>query len=108
MPLNLGDILKNTEQLKAQMEEAERSVEAIRVTGTSGGDLVQVELNGKFEVTNIKIDPLAVDPRDVKMLEELIQSAHYAALIKAQAKVKEELAGKMGGMGLPPGIIPGI
>ena len=60
----------------------------ISETGSSGGNIVQVTLNGKFEVTAVKLDPIAVDPRDVQMLQDLIVSAHNKAIENVQEKLK--------------------
>ena len=74
----------------------------ITVEGSSGGGLIKVRMNGQMEVTGIGIDPVAVDPRDVKMLEELIVSACADAAAKIKDKIKAEMS-ELSGMPFPPG-----
>ena len=93
---NPFDMLKNLQEAQSKMGEMQEKMKTIRATGGAGGDLVTVEMNGLMEVTAVKIDPIAVDPRDVKMLEELVQ----AAMTAAAARVREEIAREFGAAGL--------
>ena len=63
--------------------------------------MVQVTLNGKFELVDIKLDPICVDNRDVPMLQDLIIAAHHAAVENMQEKMKSELGPMLGGMNIP-------
>ena len=72
MNFNPFDLLKNPAALKEKLEQVQENLKNITATGSSGGGLVKVTLNGKFEMVDIQIDPIAVDPRDVKMLQYLI------------------------------------
>ena len=71
------------------------------VTGSSGGNMVQVTMNGKFEMVAIKIDPIAVDPRDVPMLQDLIVAASHDAAEKVQELLKQKSGSLLGGMNIP-------
>ncbi|MDA3850804.1 MAG: YbaB/EbfC family nucleoid-associated protein [Spirochaetaceae bacterium] len=84
--------------MQGQMEEMQEKLKDITAQGSSGGDLVKITMNGRFEVLDLSLDPIAVDPRDVKMLEELILSAYSGALEKIQLKFKEEMGGMIPGM----------
>ena len=77
--MNPFELLKNTQAIKEQSEKLQRELEDLRAEGSSGGRMVTVTLNGKFEMMSIKLDPICVDNRDVKMLEDLIVAAHKAA-----------------------------
>lgn len=81
---------------KLQQELAEKEVEA-----SSGGGVVTVKVNGKQEVLAIKINPEAVDPEDVEMLEDLITAAVNEALRKSQDMVAGEMSKITGGMKIP-------
>ena len=62
--------------------------------------MVTVVLNGKFQLMEIKLDPICVDNRDVKMLEDLIVAAHKAAVDNVQEKIKEKSSSLLGGLDL--------
>ena len=92
--MNPFELLKNTQAIKEQSEKLQQELADIRAEGSSGGRMVTVTLNGKFEITNLHLDPVCVDPRDIKMLEDLIVAAHHDAM----AKIQEEIKGKFGPM----------
>lgn len=92
--MNPFDFMKNAAALKDQLAKAQEQLEEISVTGSSGGRMVTVTMNGRFEMTDIKLDPICVDNRDVKMLEDLIVSAQHDAIRQVQEKIKE-MAGPM-------------
>ncbi len=98
--MNPFDLLKNTQAIKEQSEKLQRELEDLRAEGSSGGRMVTVTLNGKFEMMSIKLDPICVDNRDVKMLEDLIVAAHKAASDNVQEMIKEKSASLLGGIDL--------
>ena len=98
--MNPFDLVKNLKDIQGTMDKMKQQMESMSATGSSGGNMVQVTLNGKFEMTAIKIDPIAVDPRDVKMLEDLIIAANRAAMEKIQEQIKENTSSLTGGMDL--------
>ena len=98
--MNPFDLLKNTQAIKEQSEKLQRELEDLRAEGSSGGRMVTVTLNGKFQMMDIKLDPICVDNRDVKMLEDLIVAAHKATCDNIQEKIKEKSASLLGGMDL--------
>ena len=98
--MNPFDFLKNTQAIKEQSEKLQKEMEDIRAEGSSGGRMVTVTLNGKFQMIDIKLDPICVDNRDVKMLEDLIVAAHKAAVDNVQEKIKEKSASLLGGLDL--------
>ena len=87
--MNPFDLLKNAGAIKEQLQNVQGQLESISATGSSGGRMVEVTLNGKFEMTDIHLDPICVDNRDVKMLEDLIKAAQHDAITKIQDKIKE-------------------
>lgn len=78
------------------MSEIKERLKNVTASGSAGGDMVTVTMNGAMEVVNIKIDPIAVDPRDVNMLEQLLQSA----FAMAQVKIKEEIGTEFSPLGM--------
>lgn len=97
----MGNIMKQAQQmqqkmLKIQEEMAERTVEA-----SVGGGMVTVVANGRSEVISVKIEPQAVDPDDVEMLEDLVLAGVNEALRKAQEMMANEMTKLTGGMKIP-------
>ena len=80
MPGNMNNIMKQAQKMQRQMEDATKELQEKEVTATAGGGVVEVTVSGKREVTKVKIDPEAVDPDDVEMLEDLIMAATNEAL----------------------------
>ena len=86
--MNPFDMLKNINSLKDQLGTMQSELQEITATGSAGGNIVNVTINGKFEITNVKLDPICVDPRDVQMLQDLIIAAHHDAMSKIQDELK--------------------
>ena len=86
------------DDIRAKQEE----LEAKEYTGTASGEMVTVTMNGKHEITAVKIKPEAVDPDDIEMLEDLIVAATNEALRKVEQEnqaVMSKLTGGLGGLG---------
>ncbi|WP_404380959.1 YbaB/EbfC family nucleoid-associated protein [Caenispirillum salinarum] len=101
---NLGQLMKQAQQMQSKMTEMQEKLGELEVAGTSGGGMVTVTLNGKGEMRGVKIDKSLVDPEDVEVLEDLIVAAHTDAKGKAEAAMQEEMQKVTGGMQLPPGM----
>lgn len=98
--MNPFELLKNTQALKEQSEKLQNELEELTAEGSSGGKMVIVTLNGKFELKSIKLDPICVDNRDVQMLEDLIVAAHKNAMENIQEKIKSKSSDILGGLDL--------
>lgn len=98
-------ILQQAQQVQSRMEQLQEDLARLTVTGSSGGGMVSVEADGKGNVKKVKIDPGAVNPADVEMLEDLIVVAISEAQKKAAEQAKEVAQAEMGkltgGMNLP-------
>lgn len=101
---NLGNLMKQAQQMQAKMGEMQGKLAEMEVTGAAGGGMLEVTLNGKFELRKIRIDKALVDPDDVEVLEDLIVAAFNDAKVKAEAAMQEEMAKITGGLNLPAGI----
>lgn len=99
--VNPFEMVKNLKNLEGTMNSMKEELAQMSETGSSGGNIVQVTVNGKFEMTHIKIDPVAVDPRDVQMLQDLIVAAHHDAMERIQEKIKEKSNSLLGGLTVP-------
>ena len=99
MPGNMNNLMKQAQRMQRQMEEQQKALEASEFTAAAGGGAVEVTVTGKKEVTRIKLDPEAVDPDDVEMLEDVIMAAVNEALRKADEALAANMAKLTGGMG---------
>jgi DNA-binding YbaB/EbfC family protein len=100
---NLGNLMKQAQQMQSKMAEMQATMAEMEVTGSSGAGMLQVTLNGKYELKKVKIDPSLVDPNDVEVLEDLLLAAFNDAKTKAETAMAEEMAKMTGGLNLPPG-----
>ena len=97
------DMTQMTAQAKQLQHEVQRIQETLRhreAEATVGGGMVTARVNGQLQVLTIEIDPQAVDPRDVEMLQDLIASAVNQAIARAQQMMQEEMKTLAGGMPL--------
>ncbi len=101
---NIGQMLKQAQQMQSKMAEMQQSLEELSVEGSSGAGLVTVVLNGKGEMKNIRLDHSLVNPDEAEILEDLIVAAHADAKSKVEAKSAEAMKELTGGIELPPGM----
>lgn len=94
--MNMQAMMKQAQKLQEQMAKAQEELEESEVEGTAGGDMVTVTLNGKKRLLGVSIDPEAVDPDDIEMLEDLIIAAYNDAFQKAEELEKELMPGGAG------------
>ena len=94
-------MMKQLQQMQQKMVKAQEDLANETVTSTAGGGAVTVEMNGHHEVKSVKLDPDAVSPDDVEMLEDMLLTAFNDALEKAQALAQERMGAITGGLNLP-------
>ncbi len=98
---NMQNMMKQMQKMQKQMEEAQNELGEKTVEGTAGGGMVTIVITGQKKVVDIKIDPEAVDPEDVEMLQDTILAALNDAMDKAE-KLSESTMGQFTkGMNLP-------
>ncbi|MBE3590908.1 MAG: YbaB/EbfC family nucleoid-associated protein [Firmicutes bacterium] len=105
--MNLADMnrmMKQFQKMQEEMAKAQERLAEIEVEGSAGGGAVKAYCTGKQEMRRIEIDPAAVDPNDVDMLQDLVLAAVNDALRKSQERAAQELARVTGGLQLPPGL----
>ncbi len=100
---NLGQMMKQAQEMQAKMTEMQERLAEFEVTGASGGGMLEVTLNGKGEMREVRIDPVLVNPNEVAVLEDLIVAAANDAKAKVEAQVAQKMSELTGGLGLPPG-----
>jgi DNA-binding YbaB/EbfC family protein len=98
-------MLKQIQQMQAKMTKVQEELGEKTVTGTAGGGMVEVTVNGHQKVLDVKIKPEVVDPVDVEMLQDLVLAACNEAMEKARELAAKEMGAVTAGMGLPPGLM---
>jgi DNA-binding YbaB/EbfC family protein len=93
--------MKMIQQMQNRLAKIQQDLAEAEVEGTAGGGVITATVSGSKEFKGIKIDPSAVDPDDVEMLEDLITAAINDAMTKAQALSEERLGALTGGMKIP-------
>lgn len=101
---NLGNMLKQAQQMQVKMQEMQAELEAREVQGAAGGGMVQVTLNGKSELKSIRIDPALMKEDEREVLEDLIKAAHADAKARVEREMAEQMQKLTAGMPLPPGM----
>jgi DNA-binding YbaB/EbfC family protein len=93
--------MKMIQQMQNRMVKIQQELDETIIEGSSGGGVVKAEVTGQREFRSIKIDPSAVDPEDVEMLEDLIVTAVQDAMEKAQSLSEEKMSALTGGIKIP-------
>ena len=101
MEINPFDILKNAQKIQEQMGSFQEKLAAISATGTSGGGIVEIDLNGKFEVTAVRISPALAESGDTEMLQDLIVAAFSNGHDNIRETLNREIGALAGGFGIP-------
>ncbi len=99
----IGNIMKQAQQMQANLEKAQQDIANMEVTGESGAGMVKVVMTGKHDVKRVDIDPALMDD-DKEMLEDLIAAAVNNANRRIEEMTREKMSGVTAGMGLPPGM----
>jgi DNA-binding YbaB/EbfC family protein len=101
---NLGNMLKQAQQMQSRMQEMQAKLEAAEVEGSSGGGMVKIRMTGKSELKRVMIDPSLMNADEREVLEDLLVAAHADAKQKVEATMAEEMQKATAGMSLPPGM----
>ena len=107
-PPNLNKMLEQAQQMLAQQQEAQEKLKDEKVEATAGGGMVKVVMSGDLRLRELVIDPDAVDPEDVEMLQDMVLAAVNEGLRSAQELASSKLGGIAGGLGLGDLGIPGL
>ena len=99
----IGQLMKQAQQMQADMQKAQEEMAQMTVTGESGGGMVRITMTCKHQVRELQIDDSLVGD-DKDMLEDLIVAAFNDALRRVDEAVQEKFSGMAAGLSLPPGI----
>ena len=98
---DLGNIMKQAQEMGGKMQELSVELKAKRVTGSSGAGMVEVEANGLGEVLAVRLDPSLFEKQDQELLEDLLPAAFNAAQVKAKQLHAEQMQSLTGGLNIP-------
>lgn len=101
---NMAGMMKKVQKLQADMAKMQEELKKKTLDVSAGGGAVKVVINGEKQIQSLKIDPAAVDPQDVEMLEDLICAAMNEAIKKVDDMMAAEMNKLTGGLNLPPGM----
>ncbi|GBE57505.1 nucleoid-associated protein [bacterium BMS3Abin01] len=99
--MNYNKMMKQVQEMQKQMAKAQEELADEEVEASAGGGMVTVKVTGDLKITSIKVDPGAVDPDDVEMLEDMVMAATNEALRSAQELASQKMGGLTGGMNIP-------
>ena len=106
---NMNQMLKQVQKMQADMMKAQEDLANETVEASAGGGMVTVKITGDLVVKEVRIDPGAVDPEDVELLQDMVVAAVNEAVRQAQELAANKMGGltggmDLGGLGLPPGL----
>ena len=109
---NLNQMMRQVQQMQAEMMKAQEELKNEVVEASAGGGMVTVKISGELELKELRIDPEAVDPEDVELLQDMVQAAVNEAIRSAQELAASKMGAATGGLGGPGGLggmgLPGL
>ena len=100
----LGGLMKQAQDMQANMEKAQEEIARMELRGEAGGGMVSVLMTGRHDVKRVTIDPALFADGDKEMIEDLVAAAMNDAVQKVEAATKERMAGLTAGLNLPAGL----
>ncbi|OUM98565.1 MAG: nucleoid-associated protein [Firmicutes bacterium ZCTH02-B6] len=99
--MNMAKMMKQVQKMQQEMARVQEELGSKTVEGSAGGGMVTVVANGHQEIVSVRIDPQAVDPDDVEMLQDMVVAAVNEALRQARELAAQEMAKVTGGLNIP-------
>ncbi len=99
--MNINNIMKQAQKMQAGMAKVQEELKEERVEASAGGGTVKVVMSGDLQVVSMWIDPEAVDPDDVELLQDMIVAATNEAVRMAQELAASKMTAVTGGMSIP-------
>ena len=97
MGMDMNKLMQQMQEMQTQMQAAQEELAHETVEATAGGGMVTVKASGALEITEIRIDPKAIDPDDPELLADMVQAAVNEAIRSAQSLMEQRLGGLAGG-----------
>ena len=95
------NMIKQAQKMQQEMLKMQQEMETKEYEATAGGGMITAAVNGKYELLRLTIDPEAVDPEDVEMLQDMVLAAVNGALEAADKEMQSSMQQLTGGLGLP-------
>ena len=105
---DLNSMMKQVQQMQAEMSEAQEKLKDEVVDASAGGGMVKVKMSGDLRLLELAIDPEAIDPDDPELLQDMVLAATNEAMRAAQELQQSKLGGLTGGMDLGSLGLPGF
>ena len=102
---NMAGMMKRVQKMQNEMKKMQDELKRKTVDVPAGGGAVKIVMDGEKQVQSLTLDPAAVDPEDVEMLQDLLTAAFNEATRKVDDMMKTEMGKLASGLGLPPGMI---
>ncbi len=99
----IGQLMKQAQQMQADLQKAQEEMASLTVTGESGAGMVRITMTCKHELKSLEIDDALISD-EKEMLEDLIVAAFNDAVRKVEKTTQEKFSGMTAGLGLPPGM----
>ena len=99
--MNMQQMMKQARKMQEQLAAAQETIAQSTVDASAGGGMVEVTVSGDMQVTSLKIDPEAIDPEDVEMLEDMVMAAVNAALRGVGELANRQMGAVTGGLNIP-------
>ncbi|MDY2788905.1 MAG: YbaB/EbfC family nucleoid-associated protein [Atopobium sp.] len=99
--MNMAQMMKQARKMQEQLAQAEEALKDAEVSSSAGGGMVKVTATGNMRITSIQIDPQAVDPDDVELLQDMVMAAINDALTSAQNLANQQMGAITGGLNIP-------
>jgi nucleoid-associated protein EbfC len=105
---NLNQLMRQAQQMQEEMAKAQEGLKSEVVEASAGGGMVTVKMSGDLELRELTVDPAAVDPEDVELLQDMVLAAVNEALRSAQELAASKMGNVTGGLGGPGGGLGGL
>ena len=99
--MDMQAMMRQAQQMQAQLEAAQEEIKELDYEASAGGGMVKVKIDGELNVQSIEIDPAAVDPEDIEMLQDMVTAAVNEAIRGMQEISNNKMGAVTGGMNLP-------
>ena len=99
--MNINNIMKQAQKMQAGMARVQEELKEERVESSAGGGMVKVVMSGDMQVVSVAVDPAAVDPEDIELLQDMIAAAVNEAVRMSQELSSQKMAAVTGGMSIP-------
>jgi len=99
--VNFGSMMKQAQKMQTKMAAMQEELKNEQLEASAGGGMVKVKITGDVQVVSITIDPAAVDPEDVEMLQDMVTAAVNEAIRSAQELAAARMNDITGGMNIP-------